>query len=145
MRRGQGQSPPPAAGEAGLPDGRTGGGEVEAAGALLRQRARSLRKSATDAERALWARLRRRQVLGRKFRRQQPLGRYIVDFVCFEERLIVEVDGGQHLEQQCSDGERQRWLEAQGYRLLRFWNDEVLSRPSLVVEAIARAIEGRSP
>jgi very-short-patch-repair endonuclease len=107
------------------------------------QRARSLRKEMTEAERALWARLRRRGVLGLKFRCQQPLGRYIVDFVCLERRLIIEVDGGQHLDQEGYDRERSRWLEGQGYRLLRFWNSEVLSSTDAVVEAIATALEAQ--
>jgi very-short-patch-repair endonuclease len=95
----------------------------------------------TDAERALWARLRRRQVLGLKFRCQHPLGRYIVDFVCLERRLIIEVDGGQHLEQEGHDRERSSWLESQGYRVRRFWNSEVLATIDAVVETIAMALE----
>ena len=97
----------------------------------------------TEAERALWARLRRRGVLGLKFRCQQPLGRYIVDFVCLERRLIIEVDGGQHLDQEGYDQERSQWLEGQGYRLLRFWNSEVLSSTDAVVEAIATALQAQ--
>jgi len=89
----------------------------------------------------LWRRLRRRQLLGRKFRRQQPLGRYIVDFVCLEARLVIEVDGSQHLEQQSYDGARRRWLERQGYRVLRFWNNEVLAETDAVVETIAQVLE----
>jgi adenine-specific DNA-methyltransferase len=108
---------------------------------VTRQRARKLRNAPTEAERALWARLRRRQVEGLRFRRQQPLGRYIVDFVCLERRLIVEVDGSQHLEQQGYDEARRRWLEAQGYRVLRFWNNQVLAQTDAVVETIAQALE----
>jgi very-short-patch-repair endonuclease len=73
----------------------------------------------TDAERALWGRLRKRQVSGFAFRRQFPLGHYIVDFVCLAERLIVELDGGQHIEQQEYDTRRTAWLEKQGYRVIR--------------------------
>jgi len=68
------------------------------------------------------------------------LGHYIVDFVCFEKRLIVEVDGSQHIEQQSYDEARGQWLESQGYRVLRFWNDEVLNRTESVVEAIAEQL-----
>ena len=78
---------------------------------MLRQRARQLRKAMTDAELALWARLRKRQVHGHKFRRQRPLGGYIVDFVCLDEKLVVEVDGGQHDEQRDEDSQRTRCLE----------------------------------
>ena len=137
------QSSPPDAGEVELPArsaGSSGGGDVDCSAATLKQRARKLRAEATDAERALWSRLRRRQVLDCKFRRQQPLGRYIVDYVCFEKRLIVEVDGSQHIEQQSYDEARTQWLESQGYRVLRFWNDEVLNRTESVVEAIAEQL-----
>lgn len=137
------QSSPPGAGEVELPArsaSSSGGGDVECRTTTLKQRARKLRTEATDAERALWARLRRRQVQGFKFRRQQPLGHYIVDFVCFEKRLIVEVDGSQHLEQKGYDEARTKWLESQGYRVLRFWNDDVLNRTEQVIEAIAEQL-----
>jgi very-short-patch-repair endonuclease len=77
---------------------------------------------------------------GQKFRRQQPLGRYIVDFVCFEKKLIVEVDGGQHSELVVSDSTRTAWLEAQGFRVLRFWNHQVLADVQAVKEAIREAL-----
>jgi very-short-patch-repair endonuclease len=91
-------------------------------------RAKQLRKSSTDAERLLWRVLRSRQIAGYKFRRQQPLGEFIVDFVCLEKRLVVEVDGGQHTEalQAAHDSERSAWLEQQGFSVLRFWDHEVL-------------------
>ena len=79
-----------------------------------------MRKNPTDAERALWRHLRKRQTGGYRFRRQHPMGGYIIDFFCFEKRLVVEIDGGQHSEQVCYDTQRIRWLEAQGYRVLRF-------------------------
>jgi very-short-patch-repair endonuclease len=89
---------------------------------MSRQRARQLRKDMTEAERALWAKLRRRQVLGHKFRRQQQLGAYVVDFVCLDKKLVVELDGGQHARRHDCDAQRTRWLEAQGFEVLRFWN-----------------------
>jgi len=101
---------------------------------------RKLRNNPTDAERALWRQLRLRHFGGHKFRRQQPLGPYIVDFVCLEKRLIIEVDGGQHNEQIGYDAKRSAWLEAQGFRVLRFWNHEVLQQIEAVKETIARAL-----
>jgi len=95
----------------------------------------------TPAERALWGGLRKRQLAGCLFRRQYPLGRYIVDFVCLEKRLVVEVDGGQHTEQAEADRERTAWLEAQGYRVVRFWNTDVLGAVAAVVEAIGGVLE----
>lgn len=80
--------------------------------------ARKLQKNLTDAERRLWQKLNRRQIAGFKFRRQQPIENFMVDFVCFECRLIIEVDGGQHAEQIAYDEERTRWFGAQGYRVL---------------------------
>jgi very-short-patch-repair endonuclease len=109
--------------------------------AVIRHRAQKLRAKPTDAERVSWVRLRRRQVLGYKFRRQQPLGPYIVDFVCLEKRLVVEVDGSQHQEQRTYDEARTRWLESQGYRVLRFWNNEVLAETDKVIELIAKRLE----
>ena len=97
----------------------------------------------TDAERALWRHLRLRQLGGCKFRRQQLIGQYIVDFVCFEKGLIIEVDGGQHTEQISYDLKRSQWLEKQGYRLLRFWDNEVLKNTEAVVEAIMKTLEGK--
>ena len=88
--------------------------------------AHHLRRSTTDAERALWAKLRNRQLEGLKFRRQHPLGPYTVDFICFERRLVIEVDGGQHTEAVEQDAYRTRWLRERGYMVLRFWNNEVL-------------------
>ncbi|MFO7650902.1 MAG: endonuclease domain-containing protein [bacterium] len=101
--------------------------------------ARSLRRGSTDAERVLWQRLRTRQVGGAKFRRQYPLGRYIVDFVCLSERLVVEVDGGQHADS-VVDRERDHWLAEQGYRVLRFWNNDVLARTDAVLAAILEVL-----
>src|SRR5262249_49556234 len=102
--------------------------------------ARKLRNNPTDAELALWRQLRLRQFGGYKFRRQQSLGPYIVDFVCLEKRLVVEVDGGQHNEHAVYDAKRSAWLEAQGFHVLRFWNHEVLQQIEAVKETIARAL-----
>ena len=101
------------------------------------KRARKLRRDATHAERLLWSKLRRHQVDGLQFRRQSPIGRYIVDFVCPAAQLIVEVDGGQHTAER--DAARTAWLEGQGFRVLRFWNDEVLKNIDGVLRVIANA------
>jgi len=102
--------------------------------------AREMRKNFTDAEQKLWKRLRNRQTDGEKFRRQQPIGKYIVDFVCPERKLIVEVDGGQHREQIAYDDERTAWLESGGSRVLRFWNNEVLEDVEVVLDVIVEAL-----
>jgi very-short-patch-repair endonuclease len=98
----------------------------------IRTRARELRNNSTDAERVLWSQFRLWRLDGYKFRRQQPLGRYIVDFVCLEKRVVVEVDGGQHAEQATLDAERDRWLRREGFVVLRFWNTEVLKNMDAV-------------
>lgn len=96
--------------------------------------AKSLRKRPTDAERFLWKYLRANQIDGLKFRRQEPIGKYIVDFVCYEKRLIVEVDGGQHSSDR--DEGRDAWLNSQGFKVQRFWNHEVLQNIEGVVHLI---------
>jgi very-short-patch-repair endonuclease len=100
--------------------------------------AKSLRENSTDAERLLWQHLRARQAQGLKFRRQQPIGNYIVDFVCFDRKLIIELDGGQHAEQQQTDDARTQWLETQGFTVIRFWNNEVLQNLEGVWQAIVQ-------
>jgi very-short-patch-repair endonuclease len=107
--------------------------------------ARALRNSATDAERKLWQHLRNRQLNGLKFRRQYPIAGYIADFACPEIRLVVELDGGQHLEQQQYDQVRTRKLATNGYRVVRFWNDDVLFRMEAVLETIYRMIDATPP
>jgi very-short-patch-repair endonuclease len=104
--------------------------------------ARGLRQRQTDAEKALWVKLRNRQLQRVKFRRQQPMGSYIVDFVSFERRLIVEIDGGQHNEDKRKkrDAERTTKLEESGYRVIRFWNNEVLVNLEGVLEKIQEAL-----
>ena len=109
-------------------------------GGMSTERARALRKNPTEAERSLWKHLRLRQLEGHKFRRQQPLGRYVVDFVCLEKRLIVELDGGQHAGEFDSDATRTAWLEARGFRVLRFWNHDVLRDTEAVKEVIRGAL-----
>ncbi|MEA2779450.1 MAG: hypothetical protein QOK29_994 [Rhodospirillaceae bacterium] len=101
------------------------------------ERARRLRKNLTDAERRLWSKLRRRQLDGFRFRRQVPLGPYFVDFLCIEERLIIEVDGGQHAVEQAADAKRTAWLEGEGFRVVRFWNNDVLANADGVIEIMA--------
>jgi very-short-patch-repair endonuclease len=109
--------------------------------------AKELRKRSTDAEKALWRSLRARQLEGLKFRRQQPIGKYIVDFACLETALIVEIDGGQHAEdvQRETDRTRDQWLEGEGFTVLRFWNHEVLANTEGVLEAIRQACQGLPP
>jgi ATP-dependent helicase HrpA/adenine-specific DNA-methyltransferase len=100
-------------------------------------RARELRRNASDAELRLWSRLRGGQIDGVRFRRQQPIGPYIVDFFCPAAGLIIEVDGGQHADEAPT---RQRWLESNGYRVIRFWNNEVLTNTDGVMQLIAAAL-----
>ncbi len=107
-------------------------------------RARELRQNQTDAERALWLRLRAAR-LGVKFRRQHPVAGYYADFCCIERQLIVELDGGQHLQQAAYDAKRTAVLKAEGFRVLRFWNDEVLLRLEDVLEEIIRVLGERAP
>ena len=95
-----------------------------------------MRNEPTEAEYKLWGFLRCSQLNGVKFRRQATIGRYIVDFVSYEVKLIIELDGEQHAAQQAYDDRRTRWLESQGFRVIRFWNDDVLYDPEVVVEAI---------
>ncbi len=102
--------------------------------------ARRLRREMTDAEKLLWRVLRAREFDGCKFRRQHAIGLYIVDFVCIAEKLVVEADGGQHLQQVKKDEQRTRFLELQGFRVLRFWNHEILTMSEAVLERIWMAI-----
>lgn len=104
--------------------------------------ARELRQNQTEAERLLWSKLRSKQLASMKFRRQQPIGSYIVDFVSFESKLIIEIDGGQHNEQEAREQDLQRtgYLEGRGYRVLRFWNNEVLTNIEGVAEKIKESL-----
>ena len=90
----------------------------------------------TEAEQRLWSALRRRQIDGLRFRRQVPLGRFIVDFACYDARVVVELDGGQHAESEAEDKARAKWLEERGFRVLRFWNTEVFENLEGVLEVV---------
>ena len=103
---------------------------------MTRQLARALRKRMTDAERKLWRHLRNRELGGWKFRRQYPVGPFIVDFICVEKNVVIEVDGGQHAENEALDLQRSAYLNKMGYRVVRFWNNEVLQETEAVLEAI---------
>ena len=103
----------------------------------LTKTAKKLRRNSSDAERMLWRHLRAKQLQGLKFRRQEQIGTYIVDFICYEKGTIVEADGGQHALRQEEDEERTQWLNAQGFTVLRFWNNEVLRNIEGVLQTIS--------
>ena len=107
---------------------------------LPRDTARRLRANATEAEQKLWSQLRKRQLYGFQFRRQYSIGPFFVDFICLEARLIIEVDGSQHADQKEQDQSRGELLRASAYRVLRFWNLEVLSQVDSVIERIAEVL-----
>ena len=106
--------------------------------------ARKLRRDSTDAERRIWRLLRSSQ-LGAKFRRQQPIEGYVVDFVSFEHRLVVEIDGGQHTDQDEYEMRRTRCLEANGFRILRFWNSDVMENETGVLERVVEVLSIMAP
>ncbi len=110
---------------------------------IVKKLQRTLRNSMTDAEIRLWQRLRNRQLAGFKFRRQHPYMDFVLDFVCLERCLIVEVDGGQHLDNE-RDRERDRRLQEAGFEILRFWNNQVLQETDAVVEVIWTALQNKS-
>lgn len=114
---------------------------------MHRQLARNLRRKPTDAEHWLWQHLRLRQMAQFKFRRQHPIGQYIVDFICLEAGLIIEIDGGQHNEEKNNkaDVTRTQWLEKQGFTVLRFWNNEVLANITAVKETIWNVFDHPHP
>ena len=107
--------------------------------------ARNLRKRSTDAERLLWRHLRARQLDGLKFRRQQPIGNYIVDFVCLERGVVIELDGGQHASELQKDRKRDRWFEVEGFTVLRFWDNEVLTNTDGVLEVVRESCLDHPP
>ena len=106
--------------------------------------AKRMRREPTDAERRLWSMLRAGRMGSAKFRRQEQIGDFIVDFVCFKARLIVEADGSQHVEN-AADEARDAWLKSQGFRVLRFWNDDILRDTDTVGEAIHAALRPPLP
>jgi very-short-patch-repair endonuclease len=110
----------------------------------LRQRknARAMRRIATEAEQKLWLLLRDRRLDGIKFRRQVPFGPYILDFVCFERRLVVEVDGGQHADSEI-DKMRDARLHAEGFQVVRYWNNDVLKNPEGVLTDLLARLEAK--
>jgi adenine-specific DNA-methyltransferase len=110
-----------------------------------REFARKLRRDSTDAEHALWFHLRDRRLAGLKFRRQHAIGRYTVDFACIACRLVVELDGGQHLKARRYDDARSAFLEARGWRVLRLWDRDVLLQPTAALEAILAAARLSAP
>lgn len=102
-----------------------------------------MRTNPTEAERELWRALRCKQLRGHKFRRQTAIGKYLVDFVCFDLKLVVEVDGGQHNDSAVQEYDKNRtaWLESQGFRVVRYWNHDVIEDVDAVVEAIWLVME----
>ena len=122
MRSGEDQAPSPRNGE------RVGVRGIH--------KARELRRAQTDAESLLWRRLRDRRLCEWKFRRQHPIGKFVVDFVCLERRLIIELDGGQHVDRARYDDARTQWLHARGYAVRRYWNDDVIGDVEAVLEDI---------
>ena len=117
---------------------------MRAADEIKTGRARRLRSVPTDAEAKLWYHLRARRLNGHKFVRQEPIGPYTVDFICRDHRLIVEVDGGQHADN-ARDAVRDKWLTDRHYRILRFWNNDVLGNMTGVLETIATALAEAPP
>ncbi len=109
--------------------------------------AKNLRGRSTDAERLLWSHIRAKRLEGLKFRRQHPIGNYIVDFACLEKKLVIELDGGQHAEpdKEQYDRERDAWLEKQGYRTLRFWDNEVFLNSKGILTVILEHCMGHPP
>ena len=106
-------------------------------------RARELRKNQTNAEKALWSVLRMHRLGGYRFRRQHPMGNYVVDFVCLESHLVVELDGGQHLESIEYDAAGTTYLAERGFTVFRFWNNQVLIEMDGVKEALLLALKSR--
>ncbi|MFA5959455.1 MAG: endonuclease domain-containing protein [Tatlockia sp.] len=109
--------------------------------AIMKERSRSLRASLTDAENRMWYFLRNRRLAGYKFVREYVIGSYIADFVCRDKKLIIEIDGGQHLDAAQYDQRRTAYLMENGYRVLRFWNNEVFNSIHEVLETVLRALE----
>jgi len=111
----------------------------------INSHARDLRKHMSDVERCLWNRIRGRQLSGFCFRRQHPIERYIVDFACLELKLVIELDGGQHMDQHQYDLTREQWLKAKGFKVLRFWNHDVVENRDGVLHAICNLLPPSQP
>ena len=107
------------------------------------ERARELRKGQTEAEKLLWKHIRNRQLSGYKFRRQYPVGHYIVDFVCLSIQLIIELDGSQHMNNESYDERRTQYLNARGFKVVRFWNNDILIQTDSVLEALSLTLSQR--
>ena len=140
-------SPPPLRGRSDREAVREGGSKKAAhreVSHLHRGRAKSLRQQMTDAETKLWAALRAHRLGGLSFRRQTPIGRFIVDFVCHDRWLIVEIDGGQHADS-TKDTARDQWLTSKGYHVLRFWNSDVLKNRAGVLQVVVDAAREITP
>ncbi|MDO8293211.1 MAG: endonuclease domain-containing protein [Gallionella sp.] len=110
----------------------------------LLDNAKTLRRTQTDVEQKLWYYLRAHRFMGKKFKRQKPMGRYVVDFVCLEEKLVIELDGGQHAENIEYDQQRDSWLRSEGYKVLRFWNNELMGETEGVLERIRLALSNEA-
>ena len=111
----------------------------------VRVRARELREIPTEAEAMLWSHLRDRRLGGHKFRRQKAIGAYFADFVCMDAMLVIEVDGGQHADAAAYDEKRSKAIEANGFRVLRFWSNQVLAETAAVLEQILGALTTLTP
>lgn len=146
MKRLNNSSPPPLRGRSDRAAIREGGHSIahRAVRPILRTRAKTLRKQMTEAEKRLWASLRAHRLDGLSFRRQVPFGAFIADFVCHERRIVIEVDGGQHADSK-RDLQRDQWFCMKGYRVLRFWNSDVLQNFSGVLQIITGAVQDRTP
>lgn len=107
----------------------------------MKNLARNLRRKQTEAERLLWVHIRNRRLDGYRFRRQEVIGSFIVDFVCLEKKLIIELDGGQHVDNAVANAVRTQQLEEYGYHVIRFWNDEVLTRTDDVLSSILKELQ----
>ncbi|MCH7624377.1 MAG: endonuclease domain-containing protein [Chloroflexi bacterium] len=110
-------------------------------GSSLRDRARDLRRNSTETEKVLWKHLRLKQLAGYRFRRQHTIGNFIVDFFCFEKGLAIELDGGHHTVQGDYDQKRTLWLESRGYKVLRFWNSQIMTEMDAVKEVILKELK----
>ena len=109
-----------------------------------KQFARHLRKNMTPEESLLWSRIRKKQIHGHRFRRQHPIGPYIVDFICLDARLVIEIDGGQHNQPTQQEQHRADYLMEQGFQALRFWNYEVRQELQTILEIIAQSLQGKN-